>query len=1731
MKFLLKPSQEGFFICYTDVRKHQKSLNLRTQTEWFPFDFSAFNKKTEHSTILSIGMKKNLLLYLAILIGNCQIFAQTDDNAIALQLVRKNASQIGISNQELNNVIVSNTYYDNTSKTRLVYLQQSYLGLPVYNQLHVLAFRNDQLVSKAGSSISGIEKKTGFTQVMPKLTADMAVLAALKDRKIQTNRTPLVIGSDKDGHLILFDDMGVSRESITAELMWVPAADGKSVALGWQVYIIQNNTPDYWMVRINAIDGTTLDVNNFNVSCNWDGNGKHAHEAQTSTVATSIQKNYFFQTEEEQLNATGSPQLINNATYKVIPYPAESPIHTGGTPAVVSNPWTNAPGNASSLKWHNNGSLDFTYTRGNNVWAQEDRNGNNGTGAPANSTTAVDPLNFEFTPSFTVTPTQTTPVPNQQFNITNLFYWNNILHDVMYQYGFDEVGGNFQNSNQGRGGQENDYVLADAQDGSGTNNANFATPADGSSGRMQMYLWSGNPQKDGDVDNGVVCHEFAHGISNRLTGGPAQAGCLSNAEQMGEGWSDYYGLMFTQNWATATLNTGFSTPRGIGTYAAGQSANGVGIRSQKYSTNFAVNNKVYAASIPSAVHDRGEIWCATLWDMTWNIINQVGSITTNLYDANGTGGNVIAFKLVTMGMKLQPCSPGFIDGRDAILRADEILYNGAHKCAIWEAFRRRGMGANASQGSSGSVTDQVADFTIGKATLSLTQSVTQLPEGNNITYYNTISTDECGGVTNFILTDTLPSNVTYVSGGTYNAANRVVSFPVTLAAGQTQVYSFTVQVNTGAYFPTVDLFGDQVTTATIPTTWTATNTRPNGLWTVSNARSFSPDKSYFSNNLDTTSDQRLILTNPIALGATPPPLTFRHWYNTESTYDGGVLEVSTNGGTTWTDMQPNIQLGGYIATMDATTLLNGRRAWSGSSNGNFIKTKVNLTPYANQSIQIRFRFTSDVGTNLEGWYVDDIAIKSQAVVEMQSNLYSAGNVRVGASDTFAIILPPNSCAAAAIVTPPTAINACAGNNATFSTSATGDNLVYQWQISTDGGTTWTNISGATANTYSITNVTTADNNNRYRVIASNNCPSSVTSAAAILTVGTPAAITSQPVNQTTCGSTIQFTSTATGTGLSYQWQVSNDGGITFTDITGATASNYPISGPSATLNNNQYHVIVTGCNGSINSSNATLTVNSPAAISTQPANAAGCEGSSTTITTAATGTGISYQWQVSTDGGITWNNVTGATTATLSISNLTASMNNYKYRVLVSSSACPGTVTSAAALLTVGNTAVINTQPTSITVCENTNATFSVNASGSGLTYQWQVSNDGGTTFINIAGATENTYSPSSVSSANGNIYHVIVSSACSATGLTSSNVTLNVTQNAAVTAQPNNANACPGNNAIFSATATGTGLSYQWQISVDGGTTYTDISGATLPTYTLINVSAANNNNKFRVLVSSTSCNSATSDAATLTVITPANITAQPTNASGCINSNLSISVAATGTTISYQWQVSTDGGVTFTNISGANNTTLALNNVGIGINGNQYRVIITEATCGAVTSLAASVTVNNLPQVSITASPSNVILPNQTITLTASSSPSGTTYNWYNNGTLLSGQTGTSITVSSNGLGSYYASYTDPNGCEGNSNNILVKDTVLTYTFIYPNPNNGEFFVRFEGVPMNGQARFITLYDEKGARVYRKGYTVATSYEPMKVTARNLSAGNYALVLSDASGVTLATGKVVIQ
>ena len=1901
---------------------------------------------------------KKLLVVIALL---SSFFAKAQDlnKQVVINLLEKNKANIGLTKVDIDNSIISNAYKSPSSGLTFIYLQQSHNGLPIFNQLKTIVFKDENLVSNEGFRIENIDALTKQIRVFPTVTPTDALITALKAHNIFIPSS-LYATTVLPGRKYNFGKANIASENITAELMWVPLNEANEVKLAWQIYLVPKNTSDYWMIRVDAHENKIIDKNNLTVYCDWESNKASQNknrDRNNFVLANKGNKATLFDVPvfgfEEFSNS--SPTIVNSATYRVIKLPAESPIHPGGTPQLVTNPWTAAPGNATSLNWHSTGTADYNYTRGNNVWAREDISGSNTAGNPATSTTSSDPLSFDFVPDFTLSPSTNIAASNQSFNITNLFYWNNIFHDVLYQYGFDEVSGNYQSNNQGRGGAGNDYVLADAQDGSGTNNANFSAPADGSSGRMQMYLWNsipslkvntpasiagqyqaiesnfstanklinvgprtgqvvyyndnaagtthegclgvpantvlgkialidrGNcnftikvknaqdagaigvimvnnvqgapitmggtdntitipavmvtlndgltfknqlannlnvtlavgPSIDGDVDNGVVCHEHAHGLSIRLTGGPGNSSCLNNAEQMGEGWSDYYGLMLTQDWATANLNTG-AYPRGIGNYVVGQTPSQIGIRSQQYCTEFDINNKVYASTIPAEVHDLGEIWCATIWDMTWNIINQTGVINPNIYDANSTGGNNIAMKLVTEGMKIQPCSPGFIDGRNAILKADSILYGGIHTCPIKEAFRRRGMGEKASQGSSASVTDQVADYT-PFIKLSKTQSISEAIEGQSITYTSVVSS--CSPLTGYVLRDTLPTNVTYVSGGTYDAASRVVSFPVSFATAQTQSFSYVVSVNAGSYFTPVTLLDEQITSTTIPSTLTASSTTAN-TWTVSNVQSQSAPNALFTNNAATTSDQKLETTNAIALGSGTSSFSFNHSFNTQSKTDGGLVEISTNNGTTWLDLTNKITNGYYnsvLGTTGANPLAN-RNAWSGNSGG-FIKSSINLSSYANQSVKLRFRFGSNSTVGGTGWFVDDVLLKQEPVVNIRSSLFDGTSTRVNYADTVTKIVQTVTCTNVAVNAQPNNITACAGSSVNFNVVVNGTTPIYQWQISTDGGINFTDIAGANTSSLVLNAVTSSMENYRYRVQISNACPSTATSTTAILHVGLPAEIVNQPSGVTTCvGTNANFSVVANGNPNTYQWQVSTDGGVNFTDILGATANAYTLSNTNAAQTGNKYRVVISSCSTNpVVSNAATLTVSNLATIATQPNNVNACSGGNATISVVASGSELVYQWQVSTDGGLTYNDIAGATTSSLSINGITNAFNNNKYRVKISNN-CASNVTSESATLLVSEPATLTSQPISQSICEGSNINFAVTAAGNNVSYQWQVSTDGGTNFTNIVGATSSVYQLNNVSpSLNNNLYRAVVFS-CSAVGLNSSTALLNVTRlplvttpptnviscvgnaaifsvqavgdnvqyqwqmssdggitfndisgatsasitinnvgismnnylirvllsntcsasvlsptailtvnaQASIVSSPVNQSSCPGNTVTFSAEATGPDLIYQWQVSTDNGLTFTDISGATTSSVNIANVLASMNNNQYRVkLNTSCSVSSISTNPAILTVLPQANIITNPSNFSACAGADASFSISAEGTNVQYQWQVSTDNGVSYTNISGATSNTLLLSAITTSMNNNKYRVIVSANPCGNISS-SATLNISASPIVTIQAQPYHNLYPGLSTTLTANSVPASTSFNWYKNGNLISGVNGNTLTVGFEDKGTYTASAILT--CNNISNSLIIGDSATNSMFIYPNPNNGQFYIQFFGTDQS-QSGKITMYDAKGAKVISQSFNLTSAYEKIEVIAKKLAAGTYMIMVNDSKGNKINSGKLI--
>ncbi|KAI8592729.1 Fungalysin metallopeptidase-domain-containing protein [Geranomyces variabilis] len=364
-----------------------------------------------------------------------------------------------------------------------------------------------------------------------------------------------------------------------------------------------------------------------------------------------------------------------DASYTVAEFKSGTPV---GNIITVTDPWTSNKG--SPKGWHSDGKTSYTVTQGNNAKSYLGKTKATVSGGASN----VYNAKYDFTQA-------ASSANNAKAGVTNNFYVSNMMHDLGMAYGFNEAAGNFQAVNFGGQGQGGDAVQISVQDPGGTDNANFATPPDGQQPQMNMYIFTGTPTRDGTMENDIPEHEYGHGISNRLTGGPSNTDCLPDGESggMGEGWSDYVYIALSRT-AQHTRNDDVI----MGAWAVDSPA---GIRSQPYSTSLSRNTHKYSQlATTSEVHDIGEIW-ATMWfEVLWNLIDAHG-FDENIFNPPSppTAGNQVALQLYFDSLAIQPCNPTFITARDAIIQADATRYGGKNKCAIWAGFAKRGLGMNA----------------------------------------------------------------------------------------------------------------------------------------------------------------------------------------------------------------------------------------------------------------------------------------------------------------------------------------------------------------------------------------------------------------------------------------------------------------------------------------------------------------------------------------------------------------------------------------------------------------------------------------------------------------------------------------------------------------------------------------------------------------------------------------------------------------------------------------------------------------------------------------------------------------------------------------------------------------------------------------------------------------------------------------------------------------------------
>ncbi|WPO83909.1 T9SS-dependent M36 family metallopeptidase [Chryseobacterium sp. JJR-5R] len=728
---------------------------------------------------------------------------------------------------DLNNFNIDVSDHAESMNADIVKIQQMYKGIPVYRSLGSVLIKNNQVAYYNDSFEKDYES---VDPNVPAITREAAFRAAAKDTNIEDPGKIAILN---------FHDAD-TKDMLFAKQQLVYVKKDQKLILCYEFTFPEKKTSNYWDILVNAATGEVVEKNDLNLSCDFiDHPYEHSHEH--ALVAFPLNKE-----NHQQSSLLLAP---DNASYNVFPFPVEAP--TFGSRSVVANPWNLT---ASPEGWHSDGTTHYTTTQGNNVFAYQDLYDDDLFSGITPDGGSGRNFNFPYTAGALA-------LTNQDAAITNLFYANNMVHDIFYKFGFTPAARNFQNNNFGLGGLGNDFVNAEAQDGGGTvptntvsnyNNANFATPQDGGNGRMQMYLWVNDSQKlfynapasaaartpvsftaqfgqqitgvpvtgsvklspvldactalpsgslsgfiglaergncdfsikvenmqnagatgaviynaassaapgnmggtnanvyilaelidntegeyiksllannttvnvsmgystkqDGSFDNGVMIHEYGHGISNRLTGnGYSCLQASQSKEQMGEGWSDFFALMLTNK-----PGDNASVPRGMGTYVSGEGISGNGIRPAKYSPDFAVNSFTYgntngmeflngSTMVPN-VHSIGFVWATMLWDLHWQYVAKYGYASN--VTSNTTNGSSRVLQLVTDALKLQVCSPTFIDGRTAILTAELATTQGADRCMIWRTFAKRGLGVNASAGSKTNINDQVQDFSV-----------------------------------------------------------------------------------------------------------------------------------------------------------------------------------------------------------------------------------------------------------------------------------------------------------------------------------------------------------------------------------------------------------------------------------------------------------------------------------------------------------------------------------------------------------------------------------------------------------------------------------------------------------------------------------------------------------------------------------------------------------------------------------------------------------------------------------------------------------------------------------------------------------------------------------------------------------------------------------------------------------------------------------------------------------
>ncbi len=533
--------------------------------------------------------------------------------------------------------------------------------------------------------------------------------------------------------------------------------------------------------------------------------------------------------------------------------------------------------------------------------------------------------------------------------------------------------------------------------------------------------------RDGTIDNQVVAHEWGHYISNRLVGG---GGGISTQHSggMGEGWSDFHALLLT-----ARAGDDFDGLYNAGAYVTTNSTRPTnayyfGVRRYPYTTDMTKNPLTFrhiqqGLALPvgppvafgadgatnAAVHRTGEVWCTMLWECYAALLNDTGRLTFTQAQQRMRDYLVAAYKMT-------PPAPTFTEARDALLAA-AAANDPADLAAFWAAFAKRGCGTGAVPPDRYSSTNFPvvesyavgADLAVSEVGLGTTafscDADPYLDEGEvgevAVTLRNMGATPL--SATTATVTSPDPA-VTFPDGNTVNvpatgpfeSATVAVRVRLVGPAGAGAIV-FDAQADDPALLVPGPRTGsawafahaDETPSATSESFETETE-----VWTYTgdsgpamgwHRRPYAPgDRRLYAFDPGTESDASAV-SPPLTIGGFAPfRIFFDHAYQMEDTYDGGVLEISTDDGASWSDLGPMITAGGYTGTIVPGSALSGRMAWTGTSPGypafNPVTVDLGLA-YSGLTVRIRFRTASDGGVGDDGWSIGNLLVQdNQAAV-------------------------------------------------------------------------------------------------------------------------------------------------------------------------------------------------------------------------------------------------------------------------------------------------------------------------------------------------------------------------------------------------------------------------------------------------------------------------------------------------------------------------------------------------------------------------------------------------------------------------------------------------------------------------------------------------------------------------------------------------------------------------------